>query len=59
MMHGKPYFMENEEWYYFDKKECCYKLRPDAPEMRQSLLLILVITQRKAGNFAEGRIFAG
>ena len=32
MMHGKPYFMENEEWYYFDKKECCYKLRPDAPK---------------------------
>ena len=24
MILEKPYFMENEEWYYFDKKEFCF-----------------------------------
>ena len=29
---GKPYFMKNKEWYYFDKKEYCIKLTDKAPE---------------------------
>ena len=32
MILEKPYFMENEEWYYFDKKEFCYKLTDKAPK---------------------------
>lgn len=28
----KPYFMENEEWYYFDEKDFMYKLTEKAPE---------------------------
>lgn len=28
----KPYFMENEKWYYFDEDDFCYKLTDDAPE---------------------------
>lgn len=28
----KPYFMSNEEWYYFDDVEFCYKLTDKAPE---------------------------
>lgn len=27
-----PFFMENEEWYYFDFKEKKYKLTEKAPE---------------------------
>ena len=30
-MQLKPYFMENEEWYYFDPEEWCYKLTDKAP----------------------------
>ncbi len=26
MMQIRPYFMENEDWYYFDEAEWCYKL---------------------------------
>ena len=28
----KPYFMENEEWYYFDEEEWCFKLTDKAPK---------------------------
>jgi len=28
----RPYFMENEEWYYHDKDEFCYKLTDKAPQ---------------------------
>lgn len=28
----KPYFMENEEWFYFDEDEVLYKLTDKAPE---------------------------
>lgn len=28
----KPYFMENEEWYFFDEKEDMYKLTKEAPK---------------------------
>ena len=28
----KPYFMERQEWYYFDEKEFCYKLTEKAPK---------------------------
>lgn len=31
-MQTKPYFMSNDEWYYFDEKEWCYKLTDKAPE---------------------------
>jgi hypothetical protein len=27
-----PYFMENKDWYYFDKEEWCYKLTDKAPK---------------------------
>lgn len=27
-----PYFMENKEWYYYDKKEEIYKLTDKAPQ---------------------------
>ena len=30
MRSGKPYFMENEEWYYFDEKDFKYKLTDKA-----------------------------
>lgn len=28
----KPYFMENEEWYYYDEQEEIFKLTDKAPE---------------------------
>ena len=28
----EPYFMTNEEWYYFDDEEFMYKLTDAAPE---------------------------
>ena len=28
----EPYFMTNEEWFYFDEDEWCYKLTEKAPE---------------------------
>jgi hypothetical protein len=28
----KPYFMQNDEWYYFDEKEFIYKLTDKAPK---------------------------
>ncbi len=28
----RPYFMENEEWYYWDKSEWKYKLTSKAPK---------------------------
>lgn len=28
----EPYFMKNEEWYYYDEKEGCLKLTDKAPE---------------------------
>lgn len=31
MLLEEPYYMTNEEWYYFDEKECCYKLTDKAP----------------------------
>ena len=31
-MQVKPYFMTNEEWFYFDEKEWVYKLTPEATE---------------------------
>lgn len=31
-MIEKPYFLENEEWYYFDEKNFCYKLTDKATE---------------------------
>lgn len=31
-MKVEPYFLENEEWYYFDEEDFCYKLKKDAPE---------------------------
>ncbi len=30
-MQLKPYFMNNPEWYYHDKKDFCYKLTDKAP----------------------------
>lgn len=32
MLLEKPYFMENEEWYYHDKKKNRYFLTDNAPE---------------------------
>lgn len=32
MMKLEPYFMKNEEWYYFDEKDFMYKLTSKAPE---------------------------
>ena len=32
MRIDKPYFMTNEEWFYFDEDEWCYKLTGEAPE---------------------------
>lgn len=32
MRVDKPYFMTNEEWFYFDEAEWCYKLTDKAPE---------------------------
>lgn len=29
----RPYFLTNKEWYYFDKKEFCYKLTDKAPKL--------------------------
>ena len=31
-MTPQPYFMDNDEWYYFDEDEFCYKLTDKAPE---------------------------
>ena len=31
MFIDEPYFMTNEEWYYFDVEEKIYKLTDDAP----------------------------
>ena len=28
---SKPYFMENEDWYYYDDEEGIYKLTKKAP----------------------------
>lgn len=28
----EPYFMKNEDWYYFDEKNCRYVLTDKAPE---------------------------
>ena len=28
----EPYFMTNEEWFFFDEDEWCYKLTEKAPE---------------------------
>lgn len=32
MMITEPYFLTNEDWYYFDEKECRYFLTDEAPE---------------------------
>ena len=32
MILTQPYFMENEEWYYYDYDEMMYKLTDKAPE---------------------------
>lgn len=32
MIIEKPYFLTNEEWYFFDEEEWCYKLTDIAPE---------------------------
>ena len=29
----RPYFLTNKEWYYFDRKEFCYKLTDKAPKL--------------------------
>lgn len=31
LFREKPYFLSNEEWYYYDRKEHCYKLTDKAP----------------------------
>lgn len=31
MDQPEPYFMKNNEWYYHDEKEFCYKLTEKAP----------------------------
>ena len=32
MTIDKPYFLENEDWFYFDEEEWCYKLTDKAPQ---------------------------
>lgn len=32
MVQDKPYFMNDQSWYYLDKKEMKYKLTKDATE---------------------------
>ena len=32
MFIDEPYFMTNEEWYYFDTKDKIYKLTDNAPD---------------------------
>lgn len=32
MIQVEPYFMENEEWYYYDYEELKYKLTSKAPQ---------------------------
>lgn len=32
MTLDKPYFMSNEEWFYHDEEEMCYKLTDKAPQ---------------------------
>lgn len=29
---SRPYFMTNEDWYYYDEEEEIYKLTDEAPE---------------------------
>lgn len=31
-MRTKPFFMSDENWYYFDEKEFRYKLKDNAPK---------------------------
>lgn len=31
-IYEKPYFMINEDWYYYDEEELCYKLTEKAPD---------------------------
>lgn len=31
-MLKEPYFLKNEEWYYFDERNFCYKLTDKATE---------------------------
>ena len=31
MKQERPFFMTNDEWYYFDEKEFCLKLTEKAP----------------------------
>lgn len=31
----KPYFMKNNEWYYFDDEKFCYMLTDNAPQEAQ------------------------
>ena len=31
-MRLQPYFMTNEDWYYYDEDASCYKLKEGAPE---------------------------
>ena len=31
-MRERPYFMENDDWYYFDEKEWKFRLTKQAPE---------------------------
>ena len=35
-MIDMPYFMENEEWYYFDFKDKKYRLTDKAPEKAEA-----------------------
>ena len=32
LLKEEPYFMQNEEWYYHDRKKCKYVLTDKAPE---------------------------
>ena len=32
MRASEPFFMTNNQWYFFDEKELCYKLTDKAPE---------------------------
>jgi hypothetical protein len=35
LMLPEPYFMTNEEWYYFDEESFMYKLTDKAPQRAQ------------------------
>jgi len=39
MILDKPYFMENENWYFFDENEFIYKLTDKATEKAQKSYL--------------------